>query len=78
MKFKMLLKDAKGIDAAIKDAVLASGLNYKGFSDKELEAILKQEEEKIKLALSKWFIFNEFVDIEIDTEKLTAFVIPRS
>lgn len=74
MKFTITFKDPDGVYECIQDAVVAS-LDATGLDDQEREAIIESRIETVQRGLSKWLRCNEYVDVEFDTDTMTARVL---
>lgn len=70
------MKDPDGVGDAIRraacDSVAANGIT----DDKEIETLIELREEKIKEVTKRWFEFDEYLTLEIDTEAKTITVLP--
>lgn len=76
MKIRLYLKDPDGmsnsVQEAIRDEVEGIGLN----SQNEVDSVMELREEEVWESLEKWIEFKEYVMIEIDTDAMTARVLP--
>jgi len=77
MKFKIQMKDPDGVYDAITDAMKDTLRSIEGITDDERESLEESRREKIEAAVGKWFEYNEYVTIEIDTDAGTATVCER-
>lgn len=74
MKFRITLKDPDGFYEGIRDAAESSLKKEKGLSAEERESLIESRVEKIGESLKKWVEYGEYVDIEFDTDAMTATV----
>lgn len=74
MKFKITMKDHDGVYESINDAAFESALEVKGIGYSERERLIESRREELEESIKKWFQYNEYVTIEIDTEAGTAIV----
>ena len=61
MKFRVTMKNPDCVSQAVDDAI----------------ADEPHKEVEIKLAISQWFEYNEYLEVEIDTESDTCIVIEQ-
>lgn len=77
MKFKLTLKDPDGVGDSLDDAVERSLRDVKGqLVPQELEALKEKRRETFRQAMRPFVEFSEYVTIEIDTNEMTARVVP--
>lgn len=78
MKIRITLKDPDGFSESVDDAVKeAVEREFPTADDDEKEAIVEKRLEKTWKALKQWVEFQEYVDLEFDTEMGTATVLRR-
>ena len=75
MKFCVTMKDPDTLQTAIDDAV-SDNLPPELENDGERDAVRERRCEKVADACRKWFEYDEYLTVEIDTEKMTCTVIP--
>ena len=77
MKLKLILKDPDGVSNSIDRAIEDHFTDYDGDPD-DLDAAKEAYHEKIMEAVNRWIEYEEYAQIEIDTDANTATVIaPR-
>lgn len=74
MKFKVTFKDPDALLEAINNAV--DELKTEGLSEKELEAVKEPRKEAIRNICGRWFEYDEYLTVEIDTKAETCTVVP--
>ena len=78
MKIKVTMKDPDTMLDAVREAVeqevnalrISSGLAMD-----EAEDLIESRTEKIQKVMGKWFRYSEYLDVEFDTEVMTATVL---
>ena len=73
MKFNITMKDPDGFYESVKNAVEESLPT--GLSSGERSNLLEDRMEKVEESLERWFEYNEYVTIEVDTDNNTATVL---
>lgn len=73
----MMLKDPDGVIFAVSKAVRDELEKVTDISDGERRLLQEGREEEFRFELSRWIQYDEFVEIEFDTENKTARVIPN-
>ena len=73
MKFNITMKDPDGFYESVKNAVEESLPT--GLSSGERSNLLEDRIEKVEESLERWFEYNEYVTIEVDTDNNTATVL---
>lgn len=77
MKFRVTMKDPDTLTDAISDALDNDHEHPPtGLSQDVLNVLWDQRKDRAYSIASKWFKYGEYVTIEIDTEAMTAIVIP--
>lgn len=76
MKIKITLKDTDTLYDAINENV--EDLKIEGVSDEELEGVRELRKEEYKQIASKWFEYDEYLTVEMDTSDKTLRVVPLS
>lgn len=71
MKFKVQMKDPDGVSESVYQAVKNSLQDVSGVSADELEELKETRREELQDILGKWFQFEEYLTVEIDTETKT-------
>jgi hypothetical protein len=78
MKFRVTFKDPDGPYDCIKDAVKES-VAALGLTDRnEIDAVTESREGQVREKVSRWLKYGEYVTIEVDTEAMTATVVPTN
>lgn len=77
MKFTVQMKDPDGVSDAIDEAVDEALKAVTGLTEKERETLRDIKRETIIEALGKWFEYQEYLAVEIDTDAETCVVVPR-
>jgi hypothetical protein len=75
MKFTVTMKDPDGVYESIEDAVKSSLANS-DLDEDEREALLEVRREKVKEICGQWFVYDEYLYVEVDTEAGTCVVLP--
>jgi hypothetical protein len=75
MIFRVTMKDPDTLHNAIQDAV--AKLPMDGLDDEEAELVREKRAEKIGELCGKWFEYNEYLTVEIDSDKGTCVVVPN-
>ena len=76
MKVKIYLKDPDGFSEIGQDIV--DQLNLPDtLSNEEVEAVVEKRKEEISSILEEWVEYNEYVVLELDTEKKTLRVLTQ-
>lgn len=74
MIVKITMKDPDGFSESLSDAIDGSLVEL---SDQdEQEALREVRHEEVKKVLEKWFKYDEYISLEIDTDKETITVLP--
>lgn len=74
MKLRIVMKDPDGVSNSVSDAVHDS-VNELGLPRNESDAVLEARMETVNRVLQRWFRWNEYVTIEVDTDTGTAVVV---
>lgn len=74
MKFQITMKDPDGVEDAIMEAARDSVANVSMISPDEKEELIEYRTDLIRDSLSKWFEYNEYLTVEIDTDAETCTV----
>lgn len=76
MKFKVTMKDPDGVYESRQDAITNDVANIEGLNEDEREAVAEERTEAVKKAMGKWFEYDEYLTVEIDTDAGTCTVLP--
>ena len=76
MKFKITLKDPDGVYDAIRAAVQES--LPEELTLNEQEAVGEVRENEVKESLSRWFLYDEYLTVEVDTDNKTITVLEQT
>ncbi len=76
MKFQITFKNPDGIQDAVEEACWKS-VDYLGLTSKEKERLLYSRVESTYKVMEQWFLDQEYVTIEIDTEANTTTVVKQ-
>ncbi len=71
MKFTVTLKDPDGVYDSIQEAIKRSVEHIPAIGEDEREELIEIRSEKIRDITSKWFEYDEYLTVEIDTEEET-------
>ena len=78
MIVQVKMKDPDTMYDAVQDAVIkeVNALRLStGMPMDEAEELIKIRAEKVRAKMSKWFEYGEYLDVEFDTETMTAKVL---
>lgn len=75
MKFRVTMKDPDGVYDSFQEAASASAASVKGISKKEREELQDSRMDEIKEACGKWFQYDEYLTVEVDTDAGTCVVV---
>lgn len=75
MKFKITIKNPDAYSNALNKAAEEIVANN-GTLDDDIPDAIDREYEKLDELCSKWFLYDEYLTVEIDTEAKTATVVP--
>lgn len=73
MIIRLTLKDPDGVSNSIDD-IARNSVESSIVENQEIEDLIEHQKDKIEDAIKPWVRYNEYVTIEIDTEKNTATV----
>lgn len=76
MKFRITMKDPDGVYDSLDDAA-TDAMNGENFPADEYETLRDMRRDKFKALCDKWFEYNEYLTVEINTEAETCVVVPR-
>jgi len=68
MKFKITMKDPDGFADSISRAAQESVESVNGVNDEEKSDLVDGRSEELKEAVKKWFEYEEYLRVEIDTD----------
>lgn len=74
MKIKVTMKDPDTMHDAVQEAVQIE-VEAMGLSDDEAERIIELRADKIREKMAKWFEYGEYLEVEFDTDAMTATVL---
>jgi hypothetical protein len=77
MKYRITMKDPDGFSESVSIAARDSVKNVKGVADDEREDLEESRRNQLCKQAGKWFEYDEYLTVEIDTEANTCVVIPR-
>lgn len=75
MKFRITMKDPDGVYDCVQDAIKASRPG--GLNDREWESLREARSETFSEITSRWFEYDEYLTVEIDTDAKTCVVVER-
>jgi hypothetical protein len=75
MKFRVTMKDPDGFHDSIQDAATASMKDVATLDDQERDDVIEGRAEKLKDKLDRWFEYNEYLTVEVDTDAQTCTVV---
>lgn len=78
MKFSITFKDPDGPQDSVDDAVRADVEKLGLASNEEQQLLCESRREKVWEQIGKWFEYQEYVTIDIDTDADTATVRVKS
>ena len=79
MKLRISFKTPDALTEAVYEAVAQEVADEHIPDDAERESVQEEREEALREYLErKWFRYGEYVNIEVDTDKHTAEVVPIS
>lgn len=76
MKFKVTMKDPDGVYESREEAIKQDVAEIPGLSDEEREAVIEKRRETLRDLIGKWFEYDEYLTVEVDTEAGTCVVVP--
>ena len=76
MKFKITMKDPDGVSDCIDEAISQSVKAMEGLSADDREALIESRREQISQIIGKWFEYQEYLTVEVDTDAMTCTVKP--
>jgi hypothetical protein len=77
MKIRVTLKDPDGFYESVRDAVTEWASRQPDLDQEEREQIIDARMTSVWKKLGRWVEYKEYVDIEFDTEAMTATVVAR-
>lgn len=77
MKFKVTMKDPDGVYECVQEAVRKDVADVGLNDDAEREAVFEKRMETVKAITAKWFEYDEYLTVEIDTDAGTCVVVPK-
>jgi hypothetical protein len=79
MKFKVTFKDPDALRDSVDDAVGRSlrGPDGPKLDDDELDILAEKRTEEFMDLCDKWFEYDEYLTVEVDTDAKTCTVVPR-
>ncbi len=75
MIFRVTLKDPDGVYDSREDAAKKWANEVKGVEADERESLIDSRRDKMQRAMEKWFEYDEYLTVEIDTEAGTCVVV---
>lgn len=75
MKFRITMKDPDGVFECIDEAVKRDLAAVLSLSDEERETLRETRTETVKRVTRKWFEYDEYLCVEIDTDAGTATIV---
>lgn len=76
MKLVIEVKDPDGIHESVRQAVEDDLAKIEGLTDDERRSLMDDRVDRAFDSVSRWVKYQEYMQIEIDTEADTATVIP--
>lgn len=77
MKFRVQMKDPDTLHDAIDDAVQKELLAIDELTADDREALIETRRETVSEICNKWFEYDEYLTVEIDTDAGTCVVVNR-
>jgi hypothetical protein len=77
MKFTVTMKDPDTLHDAIEEAVKENMKEMKEIDDEEKSLIVDKRKAEVNEICDKWFEYDEYLSVEIDTELKTCTVIEK-
>lgn len=77
MKFRVTMKDPDTLGDAIHDAVAKDVAKLDDLSTDERADVADRRAEAARKLCDRWFEYDEYLTVEIDTEAKTCVVVPR-
>ncbi|MGE3341448.1 MAG: hypothetical protein AB7J46_06165 [Candidatus Altimarinota bacterium] len=78
MKIRVTLKDPDCLYECVEDAVKKALRSVPDLSDDEREQLQEKRADQIREKLTdKWFEYGEYLEVDIDTDAMTATVVER-
>lgn len=77
MKIRVTLKDPDGFYQCVNDAVKEELKKLDGIDDRERDVLADARVQTVWKKLERWIEYQEYVDIEFDTDAGTAIVVER-
>lgn len=77
MKFKVMMKDPDTLGDAINDAVKAEVAQISGLDEDERDSVQEERAERVRALCRKWFKYDEYLCVEIDTDAGTCVVVQQ-
>jgi hypothetical protein len=75
MKIRVTFKDPDTVHDCVRDAVNASVGDIA--SKRERDAVIDVRVDEAMEAIGHWVEYGDYIDVEFDTEAMTATVVPR-
>ena len=77
MKFQVTMKDPDGVFDCVREAVEEDAKKIEGISELERGALVEERIEETQKAMKKWFEYDEYLTVAVDTDAGTCVVVPR-
>lgn len=77
MRFKITMKDPDGFFACIEDAAKEMADQVTCVDEEDREAVADQKQGELRELCQKWFRYNEYLTVEIDTDAGSISVVPN-
>lgn len=74
-KFQVMMKSPDAVGDAYTEAAKAEVAKIEGIDEEERELLFDERYSKIKEACSKWFEYDEYLQVEVDTDAGTCTVV---
>lgn len=78
MKFQIQMKDPDGVSDSIEEAAKKSASEVQGLSDEEREELIDSRANSFSKIIERWFEYQEYLTVEIDTDTKTISVVDRA
>jgi hypothetical protein len=77
VKFRVTMKDPDTLHDAITEAVALEVDKIDGLDSDERDAVREERGEKVRAVCAKWFEYDEYLCVEIDTDADTCTVVKK-
>jgi len=77
-KFRVTMKNPDAVYEAVDQAAIDEVDLIEGLSEEERSELCESKRSSINESISKWFEYEEYLTVEVDTESGTCVVVPVS